>query len=256
VTEWTPPYTWEERLKYTLVPASLYIRYRVAKEWRRGEREIRLLPFLSDRTRISLDIGAHKGVYSWALRKLSRRVHAFEPNPKIFPILDRISGAEITASPIALSNESGSAVFRVPRHRRGGFSNQGGSLSAVKVSGAFEGVEVETKRLDDLGLRDIGFMKIDVEGFELEVLSGAAECIARDRPVMLIEIEEAHTKIPIEDALERVLALGYRGLFLHRGRLTPLTNFDGDRFHRDPKVREDYVFNFIFLPLESARDMI
>ncbi|MBL4720740.1 MAG: FkbM family methyltransferase [Alphaproteobacteria bacterium] len=253
MTDWIPPYTLEERLKYALVPASLYIRYRTAKEWRWGEREIRLLPFLADPTRNSLDIGAHKGVYSWALRTLCRRVYAFEPNPKIFPILNRISKGNIEASPIALSNESGTAVFRVPRHRRGGFSNQGGSLSAVKVSGEFVGVEVETRRLDDLDLRDIGFMKIDVEGFELEVLSGAAECIARDRPVMLIEIEEAHTKIPIEDALDRVLALGYRGLFLRRGVLTPLTEFDGAQHHREPQSREDYVFNFIFLPTEHPR---
>ena len=248
---WKPPYTWEERLKYALVPASLYIRYRVAKERRRGEREIQLLPYLADPARVSVDVGAHKGVYAWALRKHSRRVHAFEPNPKIFPILNRIAGGNIEASPIALSNETGTATFRVPRHRRGGFSNQGGSLSAVKVSGEHVGVEVETRRLDDLGLRDIGFIKIDVEGFEQEVLAGAAECIARDRPTLLVEMEEAHTSIPIEDALDAVLRLGYRGLFLRRGVLWPLDAFDGSRFHRNAERREDYVFNFIFLPTGS-----
>lgn len=249
MTNWKPPYTWVERLKYTLVPPSLYIRYRAAKERRRGEQEIHLLPYLSDPGRISLDVGAHKGVYSWALRHHSRRVYAFEPNPKIFPILKRIARGNIEASPVALSNETGTAIFRVPRHRRGGFSNQGGSLSTVKVSGEHVGVEVETRRIDDLELRDIGFIKIDVEGFEQEVLAGAADSIARDRPTMLIELEEAHTGVPIEDALDAVLRLGYRGLFLRRGVLCPLDAFDGSRFHRNVERREDYVFNFIFLPL-------
>jgi hypothetical protein len=45
------------------------------------------------------------------------------------------------------------------------------------------------------------------------------------------------------------LRLGYRGLFLRRGVLCPLDAFDGSRFHRNVKRREDYVFNFIFLPL-------
>jgi FkbM family methyltransferase len=249
MTNWKPPYTWEERLKYTLVPPSLYIRYRVAKERRRGEQEIHLLPYLSDPGRISLDVGAHKGVYSWALRHHSRRVYAFEPNPKIFPILKRIARGNIEASPVALSNETGTAIFRVPRHRRGGFSNQGGSLNTAKVSGEHVGVEVETRRIDDLELRDIGFIKIDVEGFEQEVLEGAADSIARDRPTMLIELEEVHTGVPIEDALDVVLGLGYRGLFLRRGVLWPLDAFDGSRFHRNVECREDYVFNFIFLPL-------
>jgi FkbM family methyltransferase len=229
----------------------LYIRYRVAKEWRRGERELRLLPFLADPARVSVDVGAHKGVYAWALRKHSRHVHAFEPNPKIYPILSRIAGGNIETSPVALSNETGTATFRVPRHRRGGFSNQGGSLSSVKVSGEHVGVDVETCRLDDLDLRDIGFIKIDVEGFEQEVLEGAVECIARDRPNLLIEMEEAHTKVPIEQALDAVQKLGYRGLFLRRGVLQPLDAFDGSRFHRDAERREDYIFNFIFLPTSS-----
>lgn len=41
---------------------------------------------------------------------------------------------------------------------------------AVKVPDNFRAVTVQTARLDDLGISDIGFMKIDVEGFESQVL--------------------------------------------------------------------------------------
>ena len=69
---WEPPWTLEERLKFALVPASLYMRYRTNKELRRGEGEVALLPFLADPARVNLDIGANKGVYTWFLRRSSR----------------------------------------------------------------------------------------------------------------------------------------------------------------------------------------
>ena len=248
---WEPPWTLEERLKFALVPVSLYMRYRTRKELRRGEAEVALLPFLADPARTSLDIGANKGVYAWLLRGCSREVHAFEPNPKMFRFLKRLEGGNIHVSPVALSDVTGTATLRVPRHRRGGFSNQGASLSAVKVADGYEGVPIDARRLDGMDIADIGFIKIDVEGFEQAVLDGARDTIARDRPVLLIEMEEAHTAQPIEEAIARVESLGYRGLFLHRGVLRPIDAFDGDRHHRQAASRQDYVFNFIFLPHDT-----
>ena len=249
-SHWSPPFTLEERVKYALVPGPLYIRYRAAKEWRRGEREVRLLPNLVDPERASIDVGANKGVYTYFLARWSRHVHAFEPNPKLFSVLRRTMGRSpaTTLSPLALADQAGEAELRVPR-QTSGYSNQGSSLSAVKVPDNFRAVTVQTARLDDLGISDIGFMKIDVEGFESQVLQGARETIARDRPVLLIEMEERHRHQPIEAAITEVEALGYRGLALHRGRVIDLAEFDAERFHRTPAAPADYINNFIFLPV-------
>jgi len=43
---WSPPYTIEERIKYALIPAGLYIRHRVRKELRRGEPELSTPEFM------------------------------------------------------------------------------------------------------------------------------------------------------------------------------------------------------------------
>ncbi len=247
-TAWEPPWTVEERLKFALVPVSLYMRYRIAKERRQGEAEVALLPFLADPSRVSLDIGANKGVYAWLLKDCSRAVHAFEPNPKMFRFLRRLESDRITVSPIALSNETGPAILRVPRHRRGGYSNQGASLSDVKVADDYRGVSIDARRLDDMNFTNVGFIKIDVEGFEQAVLDGARDTIARDKPRLLIEMEEVHTKQPIEDAIADVENMGYRGVFMRRGVLHSIDAFDGDRHHRNAEDRADYVFNFIFLP--------
>jgi hypothetical protein len=42
--------------------------------------------------------------------------------------------------------------------------------------------------LDDFGFQECSFLKIDVEGHEVEVLQGAIETIARTRPRILIEV--------------------------------------------------------------------
>jgi FkbM family methyltransferase len=244
--DWIPPTNLEERLKGLLVPPALYIRYKANKEWWRGAPEFRVLPFLVDRRRNAVDIGANKGTYTYALSRLAKRVWAFEPNPKMFDVLRRAAAANVTASMVALSDRSGQAELRVPRMRKGGFSNQGASLSATKIADNYRSVTVEARRLDDLALPDIGFMKIDVEGFEQEVLDGARETIRQSRPVILIEMEERYTGIPIEAALRRVVELGYTGLFLAHGTLRPLDQFDPVAHHR--KAETTYVANFIFLP--------
>jgi FkbM family methyltransferase len=242
---WIPPTNFEEKLKRLLVPPSLYLRYKAQKERRRGAPEFRLLPLLVDRRRNAVDIGANKGTYAYALARLAKHVWAFEPNPKMFDILERGAASNVTASMVALADRPGLADLRIPRMRKGGFSNQGGSLSATKIAENYRTVTVATRRLDDLALQDIGFIKIDVEGFEQEVLAGARETIRQSRPVMLIELEERYTRVPIEIALQRVLDLGYVGMFLARGNLRPIEQFDPVAHHRGG---ETYVSNFIFFP--------
>jgi FkbM family methyltransferase len=208
------------------------------------------LPFLVDPRRNAVDAGANKGTYTYFLARLAKHVHAFEPNPKMFQILRRSTARNVTASPIALSNEAGTAELRIPRQRKGGYSNQGGSLSSAKISRNYKSVVVEARRLDDIELGDVGFIKIDVEGFEQEVIDGAAATIKRCRPTMLVELEERYTKVPIERALQNILDLGYRGLFLDRGILRPLEDFDPETQHRT--TTNGYIFNFIFLPTIAA----
>lgn len=244
---WEPPYSFEERVKYALVPPRLYNRRLAAKELRKGERELGLLPFLTDRTKVSVDAGANKGVYTYFLSRLTTGVHAFEPNPKIFRILNRALPTNVTAYNVALSDRAGVADLLVPGSK-GRFSNQGASLSHEKVQGPHKTVQVEAQKLDHYELHNVGFIKIDVEGHEQKVLDGARATISRERPVLLIEIEEAHTKEPIEQSIRSVESLGYNGMFLARGQLQPIRGFDPETHHRNPSTRDDYVFNFIFLP--------
>lgn len=245
---WTPPLSFEERLKRALVPPRLALRWDLARERRRGEAEIRLVPRLADPKRISVDVGANRGVWTEALRRHSRAVVAFEPNPKMFHDLARRIGAGATALPYALSDRSGVGELRVPRRRRG-FSNRGATLAHDSLgAAAFGALDVETRRLDDFDLGDVGLIKIDVEGHELAVLRGAAGLIARCRPALIVEMEEKHLHRPIAGALAEVAAYGYEPHALLGAELVPVRQVELCRLHGPGVAACDYVFNWVFLP--------
>jgi len=248
---WEPPSSIEELVRGALIPPSMYYLLRARRELRRGEAELRILPFLVHSTRNSVDAGANKGVYTYWLERLSRHVYAYEPNPKMFKTLKSGVGRKATVNFAALSDQAGDFALRIPKTARGSYSNQGASLNHDKVGDRYGEVMVETRRLDDEGLVDIGFIKIDVEGHEMAVLDGAIKTIERDRPTLLIEMEQQHTKRPIEDDIKRVTDLGYRMMFLHRGVLKCADVFDGEAHHRNAPSPQDYVFNFIFMPKEQ-----
>lgn len=201
----------------------------------------------------SIDIGANKGVYTYFLVKYSKKVYAFEPNPKVFSFLKKGLPKKAQAFLVALSNKEGKDFLRIPKTRKG-FSNQGGSLSHEKVPNNYLSFEVDCKPLDTYKLDNIGFIKIDVEGFEREVLEGAQQTIKREKPNLLIEMEERHTKRPIEDDISWVENLGYKGFFFSEGEgLKSISLFDPEKQHRQAftKDRDNYIFNFIFFPIKG-----
>ena len=88
-TNWIPPSSLEEKIKHLLIPSKLYIRRLVLKEWVKGRKDIKILKYLINKKKNSIDIGAYKGVYTFLLAKYSKKVYAFEPNPKSFNILKK-----------------------------------------------------------------------------------------------------------------------------------------------------------------------
>lgn len=245
----TPPATLEERIKRALVPARLELKRIVARERRKGEPGLKLLPLLIDPARAALDIGANRGIWAHEMGRLTSAVLAFEPNPKLFAVLTRAARKPVLCRAEALSDADGEAELLIPG-ADGRYSNQGASLNPDKVGKtAHMRVSVRTATLDGLDPPPVGFMKIDVEGHERAVLDGARGVIARDRPAMIIEMEERHTGRDINDELDFVEGLGYRTLALASGRLVDRARFDPDRDHRALAGKPGYANNFVFLPV-------
>ena len=141
---WIPPSSLEEKIKHLLIPSKLYIRRLVLKEWVKGRKDIKILKYLINKKKNSIDIGAYKGVYSFLLAKYSKKVYAFEPNPKSFNILKKSVRKNVKAFPFAISDKSGISFLKIPKGKKG-YSNQGGSLRNVKLDKNFGKIKVETK---------------------------------------------------------------------------------------------------------------
>ena len=77
--------------------------------------------------------------------------------------------------------------------------------------------------------KKIGFIKIDVEGHEMEVINGSRKIINNHKPILLIEIEERHSKNRVIDTINYINKLGYNSFYLLQDELIEtkyLNNFN------------------------------
>lgn len=170
-----------------------------------------------------LDIGANIGLMSVIASKCVGEkgiVYAVEANPETVPILQ--SNIElnqcknIEVLPIALSDTQGTALlFENWEVNRGG-------ASLISQGSEEKGIEVKMERLDDLFDENtrIDLVKIDVEGFEPQVIRGGMDWFKKQLPVFIIEVSEKREKevgpTP-KEILQLVEKIGPYEFFKHKG---------------------------------------
>lgn len=236
--------------KFRYVPFRGYYRLRSYKYMHRIDPEMGLLKFIVDPRRISLDVGANLGLFTYFLARYSTHVYAFEPNPVPIRILRSVADDNVTVMEMALTDRTGEVEFVVPKGRRGWSSN--GARIAQAPRGKAAVLKVPCSRIDDLGYSDVGFIKIDVEGHEHSVLLGARETLARDRPNLFVENEFAHAGPAMHEVFTLMSDFGYDGFALVDGVLKNVSHLSVEKHQIEP--RHDggdgrrYVKNFIFIP--------
>ena len=165
----------------------------------------------------AIDVGANAGIFTRYLSKYFARTHAIEPIPHLARRLEYMPRARVSVYNCALGAGDGEITMRTPLDARG---KRMDALTTASPDNNFElfghngTVETVVKqhRLSSLIGADakVGFIKIDVEGFENQVIEGALEMLARDRPVLLIEISRTHNPNYLA-LLEHLVSLGYHG---------------------------------------------
>jgi FkbM family methyltransferase len=183
--------SFDDQLKQ-LLPAWLYYPQKIAKCARMGEPELRILGDLVRPGCTALDIGANRGFYSYALSKIAGRVEAFEPHPQLARFIRRKLGRSIQVHEVALSNLSGLATLHIPQVKRGVDVHYNSSIKKVYAFEKYIAVTVRVMMLDEFGYDDVGFIKIDIEGSDMDAIEGGRQTIAHNRPNMVVEIT-AHT---------------------------------------------------------------
>jgi len=177
--------TAKEHVQSTIIKDGAY-------EWA----ETALLPNFVKRGSVAIDVGANIGYYSLLLSRLvgpKGHVYAFEPLPANFDRLKvniEINVDNVTAYNMALGDAPKVSKYRFNPSTNIDIPNLGG-WSMVGTESDDGNIVVESMTLDDFvrqrAIQNIQFLKIDVEGFELQVLKGARATIQRFRPTIMIE---------------------------------------------------------------------
>jgi FkbM family methyltransferase len=243
-----------KHLVRNFVPARLLLRRQALLQYRRWEPELALLQLVCDRSAVAVDVGANLGVYTYFAAKYSARVYSLEPVPDVVSRLRASVPSNVTVLPVAASDKAGKSTLYVPRLGRVAVDTRATLETTANPGFDADPIEIETQRIDDLGLENVAFMKIDVEGHEQAVLRGARDLIASSRPTVLIESEERHAKGTVASTKAFFDELGYGGFFLHSGRLQPMAFFDPARHQRPEDIKglgkerkTAYINNFLFI---------
>jgi FkbM family methyltransferase len=150
---------------------------------------------------VILDIGANIGNHSifWAGVMNASKIHCFEPVQNTYSMLLKnieLNELQHIVIPhnIGLGRVSSTAQISV---------QYPGNLGATSIKATTDvqskfGMKIEALDDIDLGLDRIDFVKIDVEGFELETLAGMRKTIEKYRPTVFVEAfdKECRVKLP------------------------------------------------------------
>jgi putative sugar O-methyltransferase len=187
------------------------------------ESDIRMLCPLFDKMpathRVAFDVGASSGAITRLLASLGFKVYAVEPHPTTRAHLmqnvgDLVRSGRVEVVGCAASEADGTALMYV------GSADTVNSLEEIWTTRAFpehfvdhRTIEVPTRTLrhllDEKGIRELGFLKLDIEGHELSALRGlfGSDNAAVVVPIIMLELNQ---RFP-ERARECIALLSSRG---------------------------------------------
>lgn len=141
-----------------------------------------------------VDIGAHLGIYSWNFAKHSNHVYSFECNPKTFCYLAaNVALHNVTEKVTLFNNGLGNKEQIMDYFVR----NDEGGENGFKVRNSDDNnckkIPIKVMSLDSFNIKNIGLIKIDVEGFEKEVLEGSLKTLENNNyPPIIFESWNEH----------------------------------------------------------------
>ena len=193
---------------------------------------------------IILDIGANKGTHSiyWSIVRHAKKVIAFEPMKDVFDIfiknieLNQLQDVIIPYN-IGLGAKSSLGSTRYMRPGNGMLTTIQEDSTGDLTIDALDNIDLQVDRID--------FIKIDTEGYELEVLKGSIQTIKKYKPVLSIEIHtESVREMLLADDPERTkVMLGDTPEFLTQ-KFDTIVNILTELGYR---LEKDMGIDFIFV---------
>lgn len=181
----------------------------------------------------AIDVGANVGVHTLAMARHTQdgRVVACEPNPQVrsrlIANIERNICTNVVVDPRVVSESVGQRTLRLPPDGHGNFGVA--RLGVYGTDRRWSEVTVPSVTVDllvqELRIGRVDMIKVDVEGFEHQVLLGAHELLARDSPAVLFEYSPALWASSGGDLgllREQLAPVGYSIYTPRQGSLIPL----------------------------------
>jgi FkbM family methyltransferase len=188
-----------------------------------------LLSSLLDQDSTVVDVGANVGIHTLSMARLAPagKVLAFEPHP--------VTVERLRAN-LSLNEVDNVRVFQVAlldEQREVSLYDSEGSNRGMATLHSYEGwteMTVPGVTLDEVvrkeGIPTIDLIKIDVEGYESQVIAGASAVLARDRPSLIFEYVDwawRNCGYTLDQTMERLRSIGYDQFYLvERNGILPL----------------------------------
>lgn len=141
---------------------------------------------------VFLDVGANMGHHTLFASLFAAQVHAFEPySPvleKLRQAVDRNSLANVTIHPIGLGATAEMLEFFDPPSDNNGVGSFVRGFQDRSPSKSYLQIVVGDDYLAEHLVSPVDMIKIDVEGYEKSVLRGLRKTLAKDRPVIILEL--------------------------------------------------------------------
>lgn len=223
---------------------------------RRVEPEFLWIKNVLSKDAVFMDVGANVGAYLFTLENYLKpeNVFAFEPNRQLYKRLKRLF-PKVNLSSVALSDISAVSEFKIPIINGEKVHTRGTLQTSIKEKNEERTIlqKVEVKPLDELKLnfQTLDFIKIDVEGNEMQTLRGARKTIEKFKPILMVEMEQRHHKENLWTLISEVANWGYSVNYLDRESLQPKILTEEFLKLQNPdnvKNYKDYINNIIFLP--------
>lgn len=233
----------KEILKFKVLPKKLYLKFSARNKYRRADKsqepELRLLQQIVNKNMTAVDIGANTGLYTYYLSIYAKTVIAFEPHTLFANFLTKAVADNVVVINKGLSNNNIHLPFYIPLKSGHKQMNIASFNKSTVQDTSYVKQMIEVVTLDSMKFTDVGYIKIDVEGHEHEVLEGAIETIESQKPVIQVEILGKQEEKAGDQALNYIKGHGY-GIYVYLDKqLREFDSVDPSRFGK----------NFICLPI-------
>ncbi len=205
----------------------------------------------------ALDIGAHKGGYLYLMLKKvgdQGKIVAFEPQTVLHTYLSHLKKLlkwnNVTIEHIALSDTETETTLFIPTNHVSNASAPGATILNNRERDDIGFTEkVNTDSLDhycSVYSIEPNFLKIDVEGNELNIFKGGMLTLKKNKPRIIVECDAGYVgENQVLETFELLKGLGYTGSFIFESQRLPLSEFSFEKY-QNRNSTAFFCNNFIF----------